>query len=417
MIAITGTPGLVEGGGIFQTVDNVTINVVDGGAADTFTVAFGREAGVGPFAGPQEQILVDSLSIDLIETLHIHSVGDNVTGDPTSLGGTAANQIDDIFFGATETIVVDGSNDFSIDNAIALVDAPVLGVVDASALEGRLNIDFKGTTFDLDLTIDGGSNADGDDIKGGNGNDTIRGNDGDDLIDAESGLDVTMGGDGNDDVRGGEDNDDLFGDAGDDILEGDQGSDELDGGSGLNYFLYRGGVTGFFDGMPTPDVAPGFDAGGDDVFLFNVADFDGFHSGACDVFGVITAATAGTIGNVQTVTATFTRADFLAGNFNPAILRGGFTITATAPNNTGSVFSSFLFNSVTVQAHLPGTTVTPVTSSFLAFAVNAQGTKLYVGIAKDSDANGFLDSVSVFQVATATPLGSIDIPVDVALIV
>ncbi|MEM7226513.1 MAG: hypothetical protein AAF495_26310, partial [Pseudomonadota bacterium] len=401
-IAFTGTPGLVETPGFFFTVDNVTINVADGaGTSDTFNIEFGREAGVGAFAGPQDQVNVDTLTIDLIEELHINSIGDNIDDPTNPFPGTGtANFLDDLFGAELEGLVFTGTNNFSLDNDINFGDAPVLDSVDASGLDAGLDANFGGDVT-IDVTIMGGTG--GDFLGGGEGNDTISGNGGDDDLDGDDGLDVINGGDGDDLISGDADNDDLFGDAGDDVLVGGGGSDELEGGSGNNIFRINSAFDIFDFGLATatPDVAPAFDQGADDVFEFDVSGFDGFFAPSF-ISNAITGVSGFSITGLQLVTGTISA---------PQALGGGFTFAST-PGVTGAFtrFYSFL-------TALTGVPTTVTSQSFIAFAVNNQGTKLFVGIAAETNGDSAIDAAIVFTVATATPLGSIDIPQDVTLVV
>ncbi|MEM7223871.1 MAG: hypothetical protein AAF495_12875, partial [Pseudomonadota bacterium] len=404
-IAFTGTPGLVNTPGASpETVDNVVINVVGaGGTSDTFNIEFGREAGVGAFAGGQEQVEVDTLTIDLVEELHINSIGDNVD-DPTSLfpGVGAANFLDDLFGAELEGLVFTGTNNFALDNIIDFADAPNLVSADASALEAGLDIDFADANTN-DVTILGGTG--GDFLEGGGGNDIINGNDGDDDLEGSGGLDTLSGGGGDDLLEGEDANDDLFGDDGDDILIGGGGSDELEGGSGNNIFRINGpaDIFDFGGGVATPDVAPAFDQGADDVFEFDVSGFEGFVLfGPSTILNAITGVSGFSITGLQLVTGTISA---------PQALGGGFTFAST-PGVTGALtrFYSFLTG-------LSGIPTTAVSQSYIAFAVNNQGTKLFVGVAADTNGDTFVDAAVVFTVATATPLGSLDVPQDVTLVV
>ncbi|THV09367.1 hypothetical protein E9677_25070, partial [Rhizobium rhizophilum] len=73
-----------------------------------------------------------------------------------------------------------------------------------------------------------------DDISGGNGDDKIWGGDGNDIIRGDWGRDIIYGGNGNDTIYGGGDNDNIDGGSGDDNVFGGDGNDVLTGGTGTN---------------------------------------------------------------------------------------------------------------------------------------------------------------------------------------
>lgn len=80
---------------------------------------------------------------------------------------------------------------------------------------------------------DEGYGGPGDDIvQGLGGDDILYGDDGDDRVEGMGGVDIVHGGAGNDVVKGGRDKDTLYGGDGQDRLRGGPGNDILDGGAG-----------------------------------------------------------------------------------------------------------------------------------------------------------------------------------------
>lgn len=123
----------------------------------------------------------------------------------------------------------------------------LLGSSGDDTLWGQADNDFLDGGQGADLLLGNNGN---DTILGADGNDTIQGNLGDDYlvgnngrdrIQGQAGIDTVIGGNGDDTLRGQAGDDYLFGNFGNDSLIGDNGLDTLDGGAG-NDILF--GVAG-----------------------------------------------------------------------------------------------------------------------------------------------------------------------------
>ncbi len=146
---------------------------------------------------------------------------DNISGGigADQLRGGAGNDI--IYADSTDTVIdggsgvdrviVEGGEDFSIDQAAASVER-----------------------------VDGGSANDTLNAAGMVDRATQYGNGGDDVLTGGSGNDYQRGGDGNDTIIGGDGNDRIFGDDGDDIIEGGAGDDLIYGNAGEDTVRFDG---------------------------------------------------------------------------------------------------------------------------------------------------------------------------------
>ena len=155
--------------------------------------------------------------------------------------------------------------------------------LDAGTVNGLNNlIDFEnviGSTNDDTIM---GTDADGNDLQGGDGNDfiggrggadTLDGGDGADTLEGSTGDDSLLGGAGadvlqgfgdNDTLNGGADDDRLDGGGGDDVLRGSTGSDTLIGNDGSDTLSAQGGADTLRGGTGIDEV---FGGGGDDLMF------------------------------------------------------------------------------------------------------------------------------------------------------
>ncbi len=163
---------------------------------------------------------------------------------------------------------VDGDDDISGGSGADTIDAGA----GADTIDG-------GSDNDYILFGEGGATqADGDLVYGGTGDDTI-----DDVsgfnhtynatIYGETGNDVIYGGDGDNLIDGGDDDDVISAEAGDDRITGGAGNDILSGGAGDDTFVFETGSG--------QDTITDFDMGDDDL--------DGFTNDQLDVSGLLDA--------------------------------------------------------------------------------------------------------------------------------
>jgi Ca2+-binding RTX toxin-like protein len=131
---------------------------------------------------------------------------------------------------------------------------------------------ITGTTLAERIAALGGDDT----VRGGDGDDLLEGGGGDDVLDGDDGDDMLFGGrfarredgeidggidaEGDDVLRGGAGDDQLHGQGGDDVLQGGDGDDGLAGGDGDDVL----------DGGPGSDVL----LGGDGVDRFEFTAFD-----------------------------------------------------------------------------------------------------------------------------------------------
>ena len=119
--------------------------------------------------------------------------------------------------------------------------------------------DFTGWNYIQDVEFSGTTQQveDDDVIDGGAGDDLINGGVGDDTLSGGAGNDTIYGGDGADSLLGGDDLDTIYGDAGDDRLEGGEGDDLLLGGIGDDTISGDGGNDWVQGGFGTDSLSGG----------------------------------------------------------------------------------------------------------------------------------------------------------------
>jgi Ca2+-binding RTX toxin-like protein len=119
--------------------------------------------------------------------------------------------------------------------------------------------DFTGWNYIQDVEFSGTTQQveDDDVIDGGAGDDLINGGVGDDTLSGGAGNDTIYGGDGADSLLGGDDLDTIYGDAGDDRLEGGEGDDLLLGGIGNDTISGDGGNDWVQGGFGTDSLSGG----------------------------------------------------------------------------------------------------------------------------------------------------------------
>ena len=139
--------------------------------------------------------------------------------------------------------------------------------------------DVSGSTYTYDDTLYGEAGNDtiyaggGDDeVYGGDDNDTIYGEAGDDELYGDAGDDTIYGGDGYDLIWGGEGNDWLYGGNQDDVLYGGAGIDVLFGDAGDDTLLGEAGDDHLYGGSGTDTLSGG--AGNDTFYVTEASEYD-----------------------------------------------------------------------------------------------------------------------------------------------
>lgn len=175
--------------------------------------------------------------VDLDGDLLAGAGGDEITPDDGQLSGLRVD--DGLVLGQGTTSGMDGligdvvlvggrvdlDRDGDVDDADSgVVDLPSMLATRASNADGDCVLAGDG-----DDAASGGSGSDY--VGAGDGRDLAEGGDGNDLVLGDDGVDVVLGGDHHDVLVGGLDDDHLLGGAGDDRLRGNEGDDDLVGGS------------------------------------------------------------------------------------------------------------------------------------------------------------------------------------------
>ena len=150
------------------------------------------------------------------------------------------------------------------------------GMLGASVtvIDGRVDLDRDGKvvgdaddtgTVALASMIDDDTNADGDCVLAGDGNDQLGGGTGSDYLGAGDGTDLVDGGDGNDLLLGDDGTDVLLGGPHHDVLVGGTGDDSLVGGDGDDRLRGNEGADDLVGGSSSGGAADGQDVllGGD----------------------------------------------------------------------------------------------------------------------------------------------------------
>ncbi len=185
---------------------------------------------------------------------HSEAIGAALTMDmgaddnePWVIGASAERSGDGLADNLTEHF--QGSVDsFSISDSVDNLAAPLNGIVEGTAGDDLIDIDYlgdpEGDRIDAGDAILPGAAPNDDYVLAGAGNDTVLagkgddqvyGEDGNDFVSGLGGNDFIDGGAGNDTLDGGGGNDTVLGGQGDDVVYGDAGNDVLDGGDGDDY--------------------------------------------------------------------------------------------------------------------------------------------------------------------------------------
>jgi Ca2+-binding RTX toxin-like protein len=193
------------------------------------------------------------------------SVGQVVASDPDPLPTLSYTMLDSAGgrFAIDSAGVVRAAAGAPIDFEGASSHGIVVGISDETGRE---------TTATLTVTV---TDAQGETLTGGLGNDTLRGGAGADTLHGSGGNDVVIGGgdgdlldggSGDDDLSGGSGSDTLFGGSeadlldggtGDDRLQGGSGNDTLTGGSGVDIAVFADSVAGVTVTLERASVASG----------------------------------------------------------------------------------------------------------------------------------------------------------------
>ncbi|WP_026941334.1 calcium-binding protein [Hellea balneolensis] len=193
---LTGTSGVVTGGGETLNLNNIEIIYDGNGAAD-----YSGSSGADTFFGlGGNDVIFGNGGDDYI---------DGGDGDDIISGGT----------GGGDTLI--GGN--GIDTADYTYTN---GNLTVSLLQGTAFVTANGSGAE---TLTGIEN-----LVLGNGDDIVEGDDSDNVLDGGNGDNMISGFDGNDTLIGGTGADTLLGGLGDDILSGNLGTDILNGGAGID---------------------------------------------------------------------------------------------------------------------------------------------------------------------------------------
>jgi len=202
-----------------------------------------------------EQMTVGALTLNGIENINIHVVGD-ATEDTFTVGNLVNNAVNTMTvtssgFGATTTgtdivlgSVGDGANGMTTFNASGADTGVSVTLADMAASSSVTGSGYRDT---IDLT----GSAGGAIVSAGAGND---------ILTASAAGDTIYGEGGNDTLNGAAGADTLSGGAGNDIIDGNAGADTITAGTGMDTIIRNGDAT--TDGSDTiTDFTPG--AGGD----------------------------------------------------------------------------------------------------------------------------------------------------------
>jgi VCBS repeat-containing protein len=200
-------------------VTTVTASDPDAGAAITFSIAGGADAG---------QFAIDATT----GALSFVAAPDFET--PTDAGG---DNVYDVVVRASDGSLVDTQ---AITVTVSdLAGVTLTGTTGADTLSGTNEQDALHGLGGGDLLAGLGGN---DSLDGGAGNDVLLGGSGDDLLDGGAGADTLAGGAGDDILVGGAGGDSLAGNDGNDVFSyaiGD-GADAIDGGAGIDILNITG---------------------------------------------------------------------------------------------------------------------------------------------------------------------------------
>jgi Ca2+-binding RTX toxin-like protein len=278
-----------------------------------------------------------------------------------------------------------------VNNVVELSGSDALDTIDAGALEGGLtmaaeNVEVGTNDLTTDMTVTGGAGndtlfgADGDDTidAGGGNNAGITGDAGDDVITAGDGNDTGVDGGAGDDtinlgngnnvVDGGADDDEITTGSGNDEITGGTGADTLTGGAGNDQFVYEAAAD---SNTTDTDTITDFDDAGDDTLEFD-ADAGALFSAAIsnNALNLITGSANNTASTQTSAIAARFGVDGIFGTFSDA--------AAFVAGLTGI------------------TTGVDDGSTYVAFAVNTAGTKLFVAEASETGGGGSdIDSASI----------------------
>lgn len=186
------------------------------------------------------------------DTIHGDAGDDHLDGEAD--GDTIYGDADDDYIhGGNDTssdVLYGGDGDDLFDECVT----PGTGADDIFGENGRDTVDYSGRSGNLTVTLDAGTDDDGEsgemddivsveDVLGGSGADTLTGNASDNHL------------------SGGGDNDTLSGGLGNDVLEGGAGADAQDGGDGSDTASYEHASTGVSVDLGTPSVGGGEESG------------------------------------------------------------------------------------------------------------------------------------------------------------
>ncbi len=217
--------------------------------------------------------------------------------DTPETGGPAPDVADRLLACNPSTRVIDGKIDLNGDllagagdtdeglvadsgqlAGLRVVDGVVQSLGSSTPLDGLLGGDVVLIGGLVDLDHDGtagggdtgmipfasmldttGSNADGDCVLAGEGNDKLSGGQGSDYLGAGDGTDLGIGGDGNDLILGDDGTDVLLGGTHSDVLVGGLGDDRLQGGDGDDRLRGNDGADDLIGGSATASSDDGQD--------------------------------------------------------------------------------------------------------------------------------------------------------------
>ena len=296
-VNMNGAGTISEAGAALNTVNQV-------GAG---TVTFGRSTAVAA--------TTTALTVNVAGTGGTSAISAASEETITVTSNGAAALTSTVTAASMTALTVSGAQNASITTAATTL---ALRTVDASALTGTNVIGTNALTFDgaantAAMTI-AGSATGRNNITGGTNSDSITAGSGDDTLVGGLGADTLTGAAGNDNLNGGSGADVLSGGDGNDVVTGEIGSDNLSGGAGDDTISAASGA----------DTISGGD-GNDRIFSSQLDSDDSIDAGAgTDIL------------SAQTISATFTRADYSTATGDVALRMAGVETAYIASVSTAN---------------------------------------------------------------------------------
>lgn len=227
-------------------------DIIDGTGSTAYLAILGGDGDDITIGGTMDDALIGGAGDDNGGGKQGNDVIDGGRGNDDYQGGEGDDQIQ--LGRGNDTGIGDVGDDYIWGGSGNDIVTPGLGDDKASGGAGKdtYSCVFSpfGVTIDMKAGTAAGEGADDfqdfENVFGTAQGDTVKGDNGDNELTGFQGDDVLFGGRGSDLLKGGGDKDLLFGEAGNDYLAGEDGDDTLDGGAGADDLSGGAGADVFF---------------------------------------------------------------------------------------------------------------------------------------------------------------------------